>query len=321
MKRFLSLFLALMLLFSLSACTTEPDPSDADDPAGARGEMITLPTTDPSGVAVTIPPTVDSIVALAPSLCQTLVHLGLGDKIIGYDLNSVGLEGLAEDAPTFDTMNPDIEALVALDPDVVLVSSLSLYEQEAPYQPLLDAGICVLCVPTSVSIENIRSDITFLAAAFQQVEKGEEIIANLNAELDRLAEQAKAIPEDARKTAYFEISAAPYMYSTGDGTYLDEMMELVGLTNVLADQSDWLSVEAETIVEANPDIIFTNVPYVDDPVAEILSRDGWAGITAVAEKDVYLIDNMSSSLPNENIVIALREMAAAAYPDYFEAAS
>ena len=54
-------------------------------------------------------------------------------------------------------------------------------------------------------------------------------------------------------------------------------------------------------------------------MAEILGRDGWAGVAAVVNEDVYYIDNMASSLPNQNIVIALRQMATALYPDYFAA--
>ena len=272
---------------------------------------------DPSGASISIPENIKSIVVLAPSIAETVVALGQGDKIVGYDLNSVGLADLPENVPTFDTVNPDVEQLVALAPDVLLVSSLSLYDQEAPYQPLIDAGVCVICVPTSESINGVKSDIAFLAAALGVPEAGQAVLDKLNAELDELAATAASIPESERKSVYFEISAAPWMYSTGSGTYLNEMIELIGGVNVLANQDGWLSVEGETIVAASPDVIFTNVNYLDDPVAEILGRDGWAGITAVANEDVYRIDNMASSLPNQNIVVALRQMAEALYPDYF----
>ena len=109
------------------------------------------------------------------------------------------------------------------------------------------------------------------------------------------------------------------MYSTGSGTYMDEMIRWVGGENILADENGWVSVEGETVVAADPDVIFTNVNYIDDPAGEILGRDGWAGVTAVVNGEVYSIDNMASSLPNQNIVIAMRQMAEALYPDYFTA--
>ena len=328
-RRIISLLALCALLLALCACgggTVSSNPPATDTPSPSQGEPPsqspggpTLPTVDPSGAAINLPERIDSIVVLAPSLAETVVALGLGDKIAGYDLNSVGLAGLPENVPTFDTVNPDVERLAALAPDVLLVSSLSLYDQEAPYQPLINAGVCVICVPTSESIGGVKNDIAFLAAALGANEAGQAILNELNAELDALAATAASIPAGERKSVYFEISAVPWMYSTGSGTYLDEMITLIGGVNVLANQNGWLSVEGESIVAANPDVIFTNVNYLDDPVAEILGRDGWAGVTAIVNGDVYYIDNMASSLPNQNIVVALRQMAEALYPDYYAA--
>lgn len=278
-----------------------------------------LPTTDPSGASIVIPEQVDSVVALAPSICETMVALGVGDKLVGYDLQSAGLAGLPENVPAFDTVSPDVEQLTALAPDMLLVSNLSLYDQEAPYQPLIDAGVCVICVPTSDSVEDVRNDIRFLAAALRVPEEGERVVAGMDAELARLTDAVSDIPEEERKSVYFEISPAPYLYSSGSGTYLHELIELAGGRNVLADQSGWLSVEGETVVAANPDVIFTNVNYTDAPVEEILSREGWAGVSAVQNQDVYYIDNMASSLPDQNIVKAVEEMAKALYPERFGA--
>ena len=96
------------------------------------------------------------------------------------------------------------------------------------------------------------------------------------------------------------------------------MIDLIGAENVLAGQEGWLSVEEESVVSANPDVILTNVNYIEDPVGEILARPGWEGVTAVQNGGVYTIDNKNSSLPNENIVQALKEMAKAVYPDLYE---
>lgn len=296
--------------------------TETETPAAQSAETASdtrLPTTDPGGASITIPEQVNTIVALAPSINETLVALGLGEKIVGYDLQSVGIAGLPEGVSTFDTVAPDVEQLTALAPDMLLVSSLSLYDQEAPYQPLIDAGVCVVCVPTSVSIENVRSDIRFLAAALCVPDEGERVVKEMDTELERISAAVADIPQEERKSVYFEISPAPYLYSCGSDTYLHEMIELAGGRNVLSDQSGWLSVEGETVVAANPDVIFTNVNYMDAPVDEILGREGWAGVSAVTNKNVYYIDNMASSLPNQNIVKAVEQMAKALYPDRFGA--
>ena len=225
MKRKISLFIIFALLLALCACggdTTSSNLPATDTPPASQGvepsgepsaepseEAPALPTVDPSGASISIPENIDSIVVLAPSITETVVALGLGDKIVGYDLNSVGIAGLPAGVPAFDTVNPDVEQLVALAPDILLVSSLSLYDQEAPYQPLIDAGVCVICVPTSESIDGVKSDIAFLAAALSVPEAGQALLDELNAELDGLAAIAATIPQEERKSVYFEISPAP----------------------------------------------------------------------------------------------------------------
>lgn len=320
MKKLLSLILALALAASAAGCAAQPASGSAS--ASAPSSAVSAPAaekpaTDPSGAAVEIPDEIGSVVVLAPSIAETLVALGCGDVIVGYDAQSVGLEGLPADVPTFDLMQPDMEQLAALKPDVLFVSNMTLYDQTSPYQQLMDLGVCVLCVPTADSIAAIQEDIAFIAAAMGKSAEGDALLADMQAELDRIAAIGATVTD--KKTVYFEISAAPSMYSFGTGVFLNEMIELIGAENVLADQQGWLPVEAETIVAADPDVILTNVNYIDDPVAEILGRSGWEGMSAVKNAQVFAIDNMASSLSNQNIVKALDQMAQAVYPDLFAA--
>lgn len=208
-----------------------------------------------------------------------------------------------------------MEQLVNLRPDVLLVTNMSLYDQENPYQSLIDMGVCVACVPTSDSIEDIESDIAFVASVFGEEEKGREIIDSMQAEIDRIATVGETITD--KKSVYFEIAAAPSMYSFGSGVFLNELLEIIGAENILASESGWLGVTEEAVVSADPDVILTNVNYIEDPVGEIKSRSGWEAVTAVSNGEVYYIDNMASSLPDQNVVKALREMAAAVYPEYY----
>ena len=324
MKKILSLILALAMAASVAGCAAQPASGSASAPASVSAPSSAVsapaaekPTTDPSGAEVNIPDEIGSVVVLAPSIAETLVALGCGDLIVGYDAQSVGLAGLPADVPTFDMMQPDMEQLAALKPDVLFVSNMTLYDQSNPYQQLIDLGVCVLCVPTANSIAAIQEDIAFIAAAMGKSAEGDALIVDMQAELDRIAAIGATVTD--KKSVYFEIGAAPSMYSFGSGVFLNEMIELIGAENVLADQEGWLAVEAETIVAADPDVILTNVNYIDDPVAEILGRSGWEGMSAVKNEQVFYIDNMASSLSNHNIVKALDQMAKAVYPDLFAA--
>lgn len=325
MKKTVALILLILLvLASAAACSASADGQPSPENAQKSGEASAEDSggakemTDPSGARIAVPDDVKTIVSLAPSLTQTLLDFGLGDKIVGVDSQTAELvSGIPGDAEVFDIVSPDTEKLAALAPDILLVSSLSLYEQEAPYQPLIDAGVCVVCVPTADDAEDIRSDIRFMGEALNESRKAEEVIAEMDAKLDGIAAVVAQVPDDRRKTVYFEIEPAPYMYSAGSGTYLNQLIEIAGGRNVLANEEGWVAVDGESVVAGDPDVIFTNVVYIDDPVGEIKSRDGWAGVKAVADGNVYAIDNMSSSLPNEHITVAVEEMAKALYPDLF----
>lgn len=321
MKKSLSLVLALVLALSLAACgnsATSQATSSASLPASQAETTSTTakPTVDRSGAAIQLPDTVNRIVVLAPSLTETIVALGAGDKIIATDTQSTGFSGLNADLPALDISSPDIEMLASLSPDVVLVSSLSFPSGKNPLAPLENLGICVATVPTSSSIQGIKEDITFVAALVGKTAEGEKMNQDLQAEVDRIAAIGRTVTD--KKKVYFEISAAPELYSFGNGVFLNEMLEIIGAENVFASQEGWLHVEPESAVAANPDVILTNVNYIDNPVEEILQREGWGNITAVQNKAVYYIDNMSSSVPNQNIVLALNEMAKAVYPDLYK---
>ena len=224
------------------------------------------------------------------------------------------MEGVSE-LPQFDMMAPDIE-MAMLEPDVVFTTGMS-YVEDNPFQALIDMGICVIEIPSSSSIEAVKEDIIFTAACLGKKAEGQALADDMQATIDEIAAIGATITD--KKTVLFEIACLPYIYSFGNGTFLDEMITLIGAENVLADQAGWLAVTEESAVAANPDVILTNVNYIVDSVGEILARPGWESVTAVANGDVYYIDNGRSSLPNHFIVEALIEMALAVYPEEYAA--
>lgn len=303
MRKFISLTLAVLLVVAaLCGCAQNNPPQSGG-----------LAVKDRAGFEIVIPGEISSIVSMAPAITQILNDLGLGDKIAAMDTQSALLPGVNADAPAFDMLNPDIESIASLRPGIVFASNMSMMGNEAndPFAPLKNLGICVAYIPTSESVAEIKEDLRFIASATGREESGKRLIAGMETEITEIANLKDASAPD--KTAYFEISAAPAMYSFGKGVFLNEMMEIAGVVNIFAGQDGWMPVEAESVAAANPDIIFTNVNYIDDPVAEILSRPGWENISAVKNGRVYYIDNSSTALPNHNIVKGMREMAEFAY--------
>lgn len=265
--------------------------------------LADFPTVDRAGNALEIPASVERIASLAPSITQVIIDLGMADKLVAVDTYSMGSKDLPEDMPAFSMMTPDMEQLIALEPDVVLVTGMSLSDGSDPFEPLKAVGGCVAYIPSSTSIEGILEDTLFIG----QIVGNEEGAKALNATLSEAIEGFR-VETDEPIPVFFEIG---FPYSFGSGTFLNEMIEILGGVNIFADQEGWITVSDEAVIAAAPQIIFTNADWNPDAVNEILARPGWESIPAVENGDVYLINGDASSQANHRIVIALEEMAAA----------
>ena len=274
-----------------------------------------VPTQDRTGAPITVPAQVKRILSLAPSFTEMLIDMGLSDRIVAIDMNAATLTGVDPAWPVFDMMAPDTEQLLALEADILLASPISTGGGEDPFKLLRDAGVCVIYVPTSNSIAAIQEDVLFVGAVVGESAKARQLVSDMQVAIDEIAAIGATVTE--KKRVHFEISAAPYIYSFGKGVFLDEMLTLIGAENVYADQDSWIPVADEVALASDPDVILTNVSYLPDAVGEIEERAGWSELEAVKGGQVYAIDNMSSSLPNHNIVKALRQMAEAVYPELY----
>lgn len=323
LKKTWAVLLSLALILSFTACGEKPDSSSpassaAPTASAAPSEAVSGPVTitDREGVSLVLPEKVEKIISLAPSTTQVLIDLGLEDKLVAVDKYSMPLLSEGRTLPQFDIMHPDAEQLANLQVDVIFATGMSKAKGEDPLKLLRDMGAVVTYIPTSASIAEIEKDVAFIAEVTGMSAKGQQMVEEMKNTIAQYAEIGKTITD--KKTVYFEIGAAPKMYSFGKDVFLNEIIELIGAENILKDQSGWISVSAEAVAAANPDVIMSNVDYLDDPVGEIKTRAGFETLSAVKNNQVYLIDKQTSSYSNHNIVKAIREIAQAVYPEAYK---
>ncbi|MDR0403226.1 MAG: ABC transporter substrate-binding protein [Treponema sp.] len=295
---------ALLICAALGSC--------GGNSGGRAGRTVT----DPMGFTVTLPPSIERIISSAPSNTEIVVGLGMGEKLAAIDTYSPDVEGVGAAVPVIDFLYPDAEAILALKPDIIIASEHNRVAGDDPFKLLKDMGIAVVYLPTSGGIEGIYRDITFIAELLEVPERGDGLKEAMKADIEAVAAVGRTIPK--RKTVFFEISPLPHIVSFGKNTFLDEMIGIIGAENIFADQSGWIAPGGEAVIERNPDVILTNAPGPADLAAEIMTRPGFNRIRAVENGAVYRIDPNSSSRPAPGIVRALREMALAVYPEYYE---
>lgn len=300
MKKILALIIALSM-FIISGCSSQQDRT----------------VTDREGTEVNIPKKIEKIISTAPSNTEVLMALGLGDKLVAIDTYSTDIEGVNTELPQIDFSNPDAETIIGLEPDIVIASGHNKTgSTEDPFKAISEAGIPVVYIPSSDSIDGIYKDIEFIAEVVNEKSKGKEIIDDMKAQVDEIKAIGDTIAD--KKSVYFEISPVPYLSSFGKSTFLNEMIEIIGAENIFANEDGWISPTAEAIIDANPDVIITNAEYMEKPTGEIKSRNAWENINAIKNNEVYLVDKNASSRPSQNVVKALKQMAEAVYPEYYE---
>jgi len=295
--RILTLFLAAVLAVPLAACAAQPSPAQNIVSSPQAPEV----SAHGSG----------SIVSLGPSITEVLVELGVGERIIAADEHSADVPGLPEGTPLFPGFGLDPEELIVLQPDIVFVTGM-MRGADDPFRVLESAGINVVDVPVSQSLDEIARDIRFIAEAVNEQDRGERLVDIMERWLERIREGVAAT--DERPTVFFEIDAAPSLFTFGSGVFLNELVELAGGVNIFSGEEGWIPASDEIVVSLNPDVILTNAGWLDDPVGDILSRPGWAGVAAVQNGRVYFIDANASSRPSHNVAIAAEQIAVALHP-------
>ena len=300
MKKILALIMTLSI-FVLSGCSSQTD------------RMVT----DREGTEVNIPTKIEKIISTAPSNTEVLMAFGLGDKLVAIDKYSTDIEGINTELPQIDFLNPDAETIIGLEPDIVIASGHNKTGSvEDPFKAISEAGIPVVYIPSSDSIDGIYKDIEFIADVVNERSKGKEIVDDMKAQVEEIKAIGDTITD--KKSVYFEISPAPYLSSFGKSTFLNEMIEIIGAKNIFENEEGWISPTAEAIIDANPDVIITNAGYMENPTEEIKSRDAWENINAIKNNEVYLVDQNASSRPSQNVIKALEQMAKAVYPEHYE---
>ncbi len=335
-SKLLSLAIAGILAVSMTACGNANSTSDGGEITTSEiteaetvvneTEVETEETTaeeaadadsviDREGNLVEVPAEINTIISAAPSVTEILAGLGLADKIIAADMYSADVEGIDPAVCTLDFYNLNTEELVALAPDVIIINGISDNGDTDPYAELKAAGTNVVYIPSAVSLDGIKDDIAFLAAYTRTSDKGDELIGTIDSCISDISAKAANITE--KKSVYFEISAAPYLYTTGSGTFLNEIIELVGAENIYGGEEGWISNSDETVIAANPDVILTSVAYEGYDFNEITAREGWDVLTAVKNGEVYQVGANETSRASQHVVDGINEIASAIYPDVY----
>ena len=306
-KLLAALLAALLILGMISACApAAAEPAATEAPAQtteAAAEAADAPSgiavTDMMGREITLDEPATRVVALSAADCEVLYAVGAGDLLVGRgEYCDYPAEVL--DVPAVQSgMETNIEQIIALAPQVLLMSSMAQTEDQV--KQLEAAGIKVV-VSDAKDIAGVYTAITMIGALTGHDADASAVVSGMQGTLDALAARAGELEG---KSVYFEVSPLQYgLWTAGAGTFMDEIATMLGLTNVFADTTGWAEISEEQVLEANPDVIVSIAMYFGEgqtPVEEILARPGWQDMTAVKNGDILNLQNNELSRPGPRI--------------------
>lgn len=230
-----------------------------------------LQITDDRGVTVRLAQSPQRIVTLLPSLTETVCELGQCQRLVGVDRYSNFPAHVRSLPQLGGGIDPNVEAVVALKPDVVLMASSSRAVQQ-----LESLGIRVLALEPKNTASAKR--VFLLIGELLEVADAGHLWLNIDAGVKAAAQSLPPTAFGLR--VYFEVGPG---YAAGPLSFIGETMTRLGLHNVIAPQlGPFPMINPEHVVRANPELILIS----ERNSQGMAQRPGWGGIRAIREQRV-----------------------------------
>ena len=263
---------------------------------------------DEAGRRVIVPQKIDRIVSLAPNLTEIVYAVGAGEQLVGdteycdypFQAKSVAKIG--------DTIHPNIERIIALKPQIVLVSTASQLEA---FTKQLDQQHIAVYVTNPQSLEDVFRATQALGDLFGHHDWTVTL-------LDDLRRRAVSVEVATRSTkpvrVFYQLSDSP-LYTIGRESFLTDLVRRAGGVSVTADvPGAFPRFSDEAALASKPDAIVLptggSMGAANATVTSALKNS-----PAVIKNRVYKINDDLLARPGPRLVDGLEEMARALHPE------
>ncbi|HYJ87540.1 MAG TPA: cobalamin-binding protein [Pyrinomonadaceae bacterium] len=281
-------------------------------PTGSS-ESISLTRTfvDDEGRTITLPERIDRVVSLAPNLTEIVFALGAGDRLVGnttycdYPVEAKSVTKVG------DTLHPSIERIIALKPQIVLVSTASQLEA---FTRQLDNHKIAVYVTNPKSLDEVFRSMENLGQLLGQEKQAETVVNELQSRAEKVESATKQVKPIR---VFYQLSGEP-LYTIGRDAYLTDLVRRAGGVSVTADvPSGFPRYSDEAALAAQPEAIILptggSMGSANATVALSLKNS-----PAARNNRVYKIHGDLLSRPGPRLLDGLEEMARALHPEVFK---
>lgn len=256
-----------------------------------------------AGAEESSPATARRIVSMNPSLTETLLALGVGDRLVGVDEYSARQQPEVRGLPVVGGLfSPSLEAVTALTPDlVVLVPSA----QQRSFRDRVEAlGVRVLALP-NITLEELLASIDVLGDAVGRSTEARALVEEIRASLAEVRRTTRSRPS---VRALLVLQRDP-LYVVGGANFIDSILEVAGAQNVAAVFDEpYPRISVEWVVDRRPEVI---LDASDDPLPAKEYWSRWPSLPAVSAGRVTGVSASEVTRPGPYIGAAARSLARA----------
>ena len=307
-RKLCSCFFAILLALSLTGCKKDSAPVA---PVETTAPVETIQPTasvvlDMAGREVAMTKPAERIVTLTAGDCEILCAIGGESLLVGRGEYCDYPESVLSVPSVQSGSGTNIEQVLALSPDLVIMSTMDQTEEQI--KAIEDAGIPV-AVTNADDIDGVYTAIRLIGSLTNRASEAETLVERMEQTFADVRQKAAG---RERGTVYFEVSPLEYgLWTSGSGTFMDELAGMLGLTNAFSDVTGWGQISEEQVLSRNPDYIVTIAMYFGEgptPEEEILARPGWEGVTAIQQGHVFNIDSNAAARPGPRLADAAQEL-------------
>ena len=299
MKKFLSILIISLIVVLLST--------------GVSAANYPLEYSDDLNREIIIDKEVERIISLAPGVTEMIYALGLEDKLIAVSSACDYPAEAKEKQSVGRTDEPNIEKIVALDPDLLIAESLTKIEV---LKRLSELGIKNIGFkPESINdtIEMIE-DIAYLTSS---AEKGEELVSELRNEYQQLGNKVnKRLENRDRPRVFYALWQDP-LYTAGKNTFIDNLIFEAGGYNIGREaEGSWPIYSRESLIAADPEVYISASHSGKNEISleQIKAQKVFRGISAFKNDRIYLVNPDLVNRPSPRIIEGLKEFIRAIHP-------
>lgn len=306
-KNILAIIITLILCFVVTACGQK---ATVDNTQAVKSTAYPLKIVDSYNRTVTIEKEPQRIVSISPSITETVFALGKGDKLVGRSSYCDYPEQATKVSTVGDMMNPSIEKIVALKPDVVIVSNMF---NKDTIKKLEDLKITVVVLYGKETFDGVYDNIGKVAEVINANEKAKTIVSDMKKKVSDVTTKVKSAN---KPSVYYVVSFGKSGdFTSGKDTFISNMIDMAGGKNAAGDVTGW-QYSIEKLVQNNPDILICSKYF--DAKKGIEAATGYKDLKSVKEGKLLEIDSNLLDRQGPRQADGLEALAKLIHPELFK---